>query len=259
MSAMREPQARLHAPVESDKQGGATSLLESVSHLATVEPAPIPGRRACASLAVETGAVTLVVVAAIRFLSVQSALELKWLLIPCLLVVAALLPTWLRGRQFPPVGLDGKRAVASLVLVCLTCICAVPAVLLGLRLMTWMHLPIPLKPAVADPGGWAAWLIYQFLYVAVGEEVFFRGYVQVNVMNWLGDRRRSGPYVAMVASAGCFALAHVVVQGQTICLVTFLPGLVLAWLFLRTRSLLAPILFHGLANVSYGVIALTVT
>jgi membrane protease YdiL (CAAX protease family) len=37
--------------------------------------------------------------------------------------------------------------------------------------------------------------------------------------------------------------------------VTFLPGLVLAWLFIRTRALLAPILFHGLANVSYGLFA----
>jgi len=65
-----------------------------------------------------------------------------------------------------------------------------------------------------------------------------------------------GQYLAVVVSAGCFALAHTAVQGQITSLITFLPGLVLAWLFLRTQSLLAPILFHGLANVSYGIIAL---
>jgi membrane protease YdiL (CAAX protease family) len=37
---------------------------------------------------------------------------------------------------------------------------------------------------------------------------------------------------------------------------TFLPGLILAWLFLRTGSLLAPIVFHGLANVSYAMMAM---
>jgi len=111
--------------------------------------------------------------------------------------------------------------------------------------------------------GGTRWLVYQFLYVAVAEELFFRGYLQANVMRLLGDARpgsrRIDPYVAIVISAGCFALAHAVVQGQITSLLTFLPGLILAWLFIRTHSLLAPILFHGLANVSYGVIALNLT
>jgi membrane protease YdiL (CAAX protease family) len=65
--------------------------------------------------------------------------------------------------------------------------------------------------------------------------------------------------IAIFVSAGCFALAHVVVQGQITAALTFVPGVILAWLFLRTGSLLAPILFHGVANVSYAVIALTLT
>jgi len=194
-------------------------------------------------------------IAAIRFLNVPPALELRWLLIPCLLVIAALLPTWLRGRQVPSLGLDRQHAGASLTLVCLTCLCAIPAFFLGLWLMVRMQLPVPLRPVVMGPDGWFTWLIYQFLYVAVAEEMFFRGYLQANVMKWLGDTRPAGQYVAVVVSAGCFALAHVVVQGQVTSLFTFLPGLILAWLFLCTRSLLAPILFHGLANVSYGIIA----
>jgi membrane protease YdiL (CAAX protease family) len=58
-------------------------------------------------------------------------------------------------------------------------------------------------------------------------------------------------------SATCFAVAHVIVQGQVTSIVTFLPGVLMAWLFIRTRSLLAPILFHGLANATYGIMAMT--
>ena len=214
MSTISGPQARLHAPGRSHKHSGSESLVEWASHLEAVQPACASDVRHSASLAVETGVVAVGTIAAIRFLNVPPALELKWLLIPCLLVIAALLPTWLRGRQFPSMGLDREHAGASLTLVCLTCLCAIPAVFLGLWLMVRMQLPIPLRPVVAGPDGWFTWLIYQFLYVAVAEEVFFRGYLQANVMKWLGDTRPPGRYVAVVVSAGCFALAHVVVQGQ---------------------------------------------
>ncbi|MBW7992570.1 MAG: CPBP family intramembrane metalloprotease [Planctomycetes bacterium] len=54
----------------------------------------------------------------------------------------------------------------------------------------------------------------------------------------------------------CFS-ADSIVQGRIILLLTFLPGLVLGWLFIRTKSLLAPILFHGLANTCYCLMAAT--
>ncbi len=256
---MSGPQIRLHAPAESDKQGGSESLLAWASHRQAVPPAYASGGRWSVSLPVETAAVAVGVVAAIRFLNVQPALEIKWLLVPCLLVIATLLPTWLRGSEFPHLGLDRGHATTSLRLLGITCLCAIAAVFLGLWLMVRMHLPIPLRPAMAGPHDWFTWLTYQFLYVAVAEEMFFRGYLQANVTKWLGDTHLGGQYVAVVLSAGCFALAHVAVQGQMTSLFTFLPGLILAWLFLQTRSLLAPILFHGFANVSYGVIAWILT
>ncbi|MCH7558803.1 MAG: CPBP family intramembrane metalloprotease [Planctomycetes bacterium] len=52
-------------------------------------------------------------------------------------------------------------------------------------------------------------------------------------------------------SAACFAVAHIIVWGQIISVFTFLPDLICGWLFIRTRSLLEPILFHGLANACY--------
>ncbi len=259
MQTMGGPQARLPAPGGSHKHSSSESLLEWASNLEAMQPVHASGDGRLASLPVETVAVTVAAIVGIRFLNVPPAAELKWLLIPCLLVVAALLPTWLRGRPFPSLGLDREHAGVSLALVSITGLCVIPAVFLGLWLMVRIQLPVPLRPVVAGPEGWLTWLIYQFLYVAVAEEMFFRGYLQANVTNWLADTRPAGQYIAVIVSAGCFALAHAIVQGQITSLFTFLPGLILAWLFLRTRSLLAPILFHGLANVSYGIIALIVT
>jgi membrane protease YdiL (CAAX protease family) len=212
-------------------------------------------------LAAETALVTIAAIAAVTFLNVQHSPDFRWFLIPSVLVSAALIPTWLRKDEFAHIGLDRDHATVALDTVCRTCVYVFPTIFLALWLMTSLRLPIPLKPVVAGPQNWLTWLVYQFLYVAVAEEVFFRGYVQNNVMrlmrgiHWIPIHTQQ--FIGMLASAGCFAVAHYVVQGQSLALLTFLPGLVLAWLFVRTNSLLAPILFHGLANVSYSIMALT--
>jgi len=130
-----------------------------------------------------------------------------------------------------------------------------------LRLLNSFGLGIPLQPMQPKEQGWVSWLFYQFMYVAVAEEVFFRGYVQKNILkltNPVKDcQRRLWKWLSIVLSAACFAVAHIIVFGQIILVLTFLPGLICGWLFIRTRSLLAPILFHGLANTCYCVIAAT--
>ncbi len=261
---MNRPQTGSGPGIASHKPGGRAYAVPWEPQFEWLRQALARAGKHPVSLAIETAAVTVVTVATIRFLNVQSALSFKWLMIPCLLVSAALLPTWLRKGEFPSVCPDRQHVTVSLRLVSYACLCMIPAVFLGLWLMVRMHMPIPLKPAVAGSDGWFTWLVYQFLYVAVAEEVFFRGYLQTNVMQLMqvlssghAALRRLDSHVIIVVSAACFALAHLVVQGQVMSLVTFLPGLVLAWLFLRTQSLLAPILFHGLANISYGVITLS--
>jgi membrane protease YdiL (CAAX protease family) len=214
-------------------------------------------------LAVETVAVTLGTIAALAVLNLPGPSGGRWLAIPALLVAAALIPAWVGKREFPRLGLDPEHLRSAIPLICRTGIVTFPPVFLGLWLLMLMHLPIPLRPPASATQNWLTWLLYQSLYVAVAEEVFFRGYVQANTASLLGQAAwLSGPWqqrVAILVSAACFALAHVVIHGQIISLLVFLPGLVLAWLFVRTRSLLAPILFHGLANVSYGVMAMALT
>jgi membrane protease YdiL (CAAX protease family) len=210
-------------------------------------------------LAVETALVTTVTIAAVNLLSTWSVGNL-WYVVPGILVAAALIPTWIGKREFPPIGLDAARIGPALVLLSRVTVWVFPAVFLGLWLLRSLEVPPPLRPVITGPRNWFTWLLYQFLYVAVAEEVFFRGYVQANTMRLLARVRRVPPTaqqcVAVLVSAACFAAAHVVVHGQIMSSLTFLPGLLLAWLFLRTRSLLAPIVFHGLANISYGIMAM---
>ncbi|UCD49846.1 MAG: CPBP family intramembrane metalloprotease [Phycisphaerales bacterium] len=210
---------------------------------------------------IETALVTIAALAAIKVLNVQRAQAMRWVLIPGILVGAALIPTWMARREFPRIGLNRNDAKLALATVGWVSAVVFPVVFLGLWILTRMGQPLPLQPALARQHDWAAWLVYQFLYVAVGEEVFFRGYVQANMTRFLGHRRWQSEAIrqalVLSLSAACFAAAHVIVQGRMVSLLTFLPGLLLAWLFLRTRSLLAPILFHGLANVTYGIMALT--
>jgi membrane protease YdiL (CAAX protease family) len=272
ISATRESRERPRGRDESHNRGDrqwladrqtVSALIARESDLSGVQGCP--GRRGWGhslSLAMETAVVAIITVTAVRFLNEQHALHIGWLAVPCLLVGAALLPTWLRKRDFPPIGLQGRSMLTSLGLASLTGICFIPAALGGLWLATRVHLSAPPSsgPTVATPQGWFIWLVYQFMYVAAAEEVFFRGYLQSNMTALIDmlhpSSRRFNQCATAIISAGCFAAAHVIAQGQIIALATFLPGLVLAWLFIRTRTLLAPILFHGLANVSYGLFAL---
>jgi membrane protease YdiL (CAAX protease family) len=214
-------------------------------------------------LGIETGVVTIGILALARVLHVGPYSTMRWFLIPSLLVAAALVPSWIARRPFSRIGLDRVNVGSALKLVACVCLIAGPIAFLVQWTATRLGLPIPLRPVFTSQGDCLSWLVYQFLYVAVAEEVFFRGYVQSNVMQLLARRRWKSAitarWVGIVISASCFAVAHVIVQGQVASLLTFFPGLLMAWLFVRTRSLLAPILFHGLANVAYGVMALTLS
>jgi membrane protease YdiL (CAAX protease family) len=229
-------------------------------------------------LITETVVVTACAMAVVRFLHTNGALGFQWLAVPSVLVAAALVPAWLRKREFPPIGLDLDHSRLIAGTLGWVCLCIFPALVGGLWMLASLHLPLPLLPIIPQQQGWLAWLFYQFFYVAVAEEVFFRGYVQANIMrlvglpsqvpmagSGLGEAILAHPrcgirdpklMIPILVSAACFALAHVVVQGQITSALTFVPGLILAWLFLRTGTLLAPILFHGLANVAYALIGM---
>ncbi|UCE48379.1 MAG: CPBP family intramembrane metalloprotease, partial [Phycisphaerales bacterium] len=172
-----------------------------------------------------------------------------------ILVIAAFLPTKMRHRRFADFGFNRIQIPTTLVVLGGTCIAVFPIAFCGLWVLKSYNIALPLPSALPREPGWVGWLFYQFMYVAVAEEVFFRGYLQSNILRLaqplIEQRLRLKQWVSIVLSAVCFAIVHVIVQGRFTAALTFLPGLVLGWLFIRTRSLLAPILFHGLANVCY--------
>jgi membrane protease YdiL (CAAX protease family) len=237
---------------------GSCAVFKSASPLVRRLAAACP-----IGLGVETAAVAVLTTAAVRLVSVHYAADIRRLAIPAVLVAGAALPTWLARREFAPFGLDADHCRRALRIVGLLCLWVFPLVFLGLGLLTLLHLPVPLRPVMAGRQNWFAWLLYQFLYVAVAEEVFFRGYVQANFARLLGRAPQlsvlAQQRLTILLSAACFALAHLVIQGQMASLLVFLPGLLLAWLFAHTRSLLAPVLFHGLANAGYFLLAMVLT
>lgn len=211
-------------------------------------------------LLLETALALVGAVLGIKAVGAVGASEVGWLLSPGILIAAAFVPLAVRRRKFVDFfGLNRGTIVASLVVLGWTCVAVFPLVFGGLWVLKSFDIRIPMPPALAQEQDWVGWLFYQFMYVALAEEVFFRGYMQSNILRLahllIGGRPRMRDWASIAISAGCFAVAHVIVQGQIASLMTFWPGLVLGWLFIRTRSLLAPILFHGLANVCYVVMS----
>ena len=209
-------------------------------------------------LLAETIGLTTAVILGIRILNESPLANALWLITPALLVAAALVPTIVRRARFAEIGLNLSQIKLALPLLCRTCLVVFPATFAGLWLLNSRGLESPLLPILPENQHWLCWVCYQFLYVAVAEEVFFRGYLLSNILR-LTSAIKCRPglrnWASIVLSAACFAAAHIIIQGQIIAVLTFLPGLVLAYLFVRTKSLLAPILFHGLANTCYCIMA----
>lgn len=216
------------------------------------------GKRVNVRLLIETALVTATAIVVLRLLLTSSSFGSAWYVGPAVLLAAGLIPTLIKRGEFVGIGLGSEQVRRSLILVAGVCIFIFPALAAGLWLLKLCGMQLPLRPVLPREQGLAQWLLYQFLYVAVAEEVFFRGYVQRNCLRLVNSfEGRPGmllKFTSIIISAACFALAHAIVQGQIVSLLTFLPGLILGWIFIRTGSLLAPILFHGLANVWYLVI-----
>ena len=208
------------------------------------------------SLLTETAFVTIIAIMIIRILDTSSIIKASWFVVaPGILIMAALVPTVITRRDFAGIGFNKSQIHHSLSLLGWACIATFPPMVLGLWLMRYLGFDLPLGSVMPPSQGWFCWMFYQFMYISVAEEVFFRGYIQDNILRLTGakaqEKRWLLQWISIIISAGCFTAAHIIVQGKITSVLIFLPGLVLGWLFVRTRSLLAPILFHGLANTTY--------
>ena len=93
-------------------------------------------------------------------------------------------------------------------------------------------------------------LILICLVAPVVEEIIFRGYV------YAGIRRRLPPYAAMIISGLLFGMMHTLESGLA---PLALMGVVLAWLYERTRSLVPSIVCHMLHNALVFALLVIIT
>ncbi|MCH9021983.1 MAG: CPBP family intramembrane metalloprotease [Planctomycetes bacterium] len=200
------------------------------------------------TLTAEMLLVTTTVILAIKYLNQILPASIAQLAGPTLLVAAAMGPTIIRRKNLIPIALSLNQWPKSLRLVGLTCLVAFPAALLGLWLLKQSGLTLPAPPTYSI-NTWISWILWQFLVVAVAEECFFRGYLLNNLMSLINKPNLRNSTIIVIVSALIFALAHILLENTILSALTFLPGLILGWLYLKTHSLLAPVLFHAASNI----------
>lgn len=107
-------------------------------------------------------------------------------------------------------------------------------------------LPNPVQPPQSL--GWlGSFALLQLVGVALPEELLFRGWMLPVLLQRAGPRGQSA-FWAVVASAGLFALIHLVDQPSPDRLLVFFPALLFGWLRLQTGSVWPSVLFHAWCN-----------
>jgi membrane protease YdiL (CAAX protease family) len=88
-----------------------------------------------------------------------------------------------------------------------------------------------------------------FLGIAIGEETFFRGFFYAT----FGNENLLGNWLTKnnLVSSLLFGIAHALVYYDPSRFKVFFPSLVMGWLYERSGSLGAPIIFHCLSDVIY--------
>ena len=92
--------------------------------------------------------------------------------------------------------------------------------------------------------------IYMFFWVALSQELFFRGIIQNFLSQWLGS------WVALILGTIIFGLAHVNYQGRQMVLMAACAGLFYGLVYLLTGNVLCAVICHTVTNVywkTFGV------
>jgi len=86
-------------------------------------------------------------------------------------------------------------------------------------------------------------LIYMTFFVALGEEVLFRGLVQRNLTNTYGWE------IGLLSTGFLFSVMHLTWRSVPKLGFTFFAGILFGYIYYKTKSLVAPIVLHGVNNV----------
>lgn len=99
----------------------------------------------------------------------------------------------------------------------------------------------------------------QMLVVALPEEAFYRGYLQTALEGAWHDRKRRvlGVEIGLgwLASAGIFAVGHLLTIPHPARLAVFFPALLFGWLRARTGGIGAGVAIHAMSNLFSAFLA----
>jgi membrane protease YdiL (CAAX protease family) len=229
--ALRQIRVRSYLPPERYRGPAVLVLVLLVLAVALLLTAPF-GDDATA-LVLGEGELTILGSVVILVASQVGMLLISWLLV--------FRPRALAGLPFPP---GSNAAGAILSGVGWGVVATIGASLLGAAVLFVLEsLGIEAGPQTAEQAisridPWLAVLAVVIL-APIAEEVFFRGVVFNALL------REAGSRWAYIGSAALFAVIHLEPVAM---LPLFALGLALAWVYQRTRNLLAPIAMHATVN-----------
>ncbi len=104
-----------------------------------------------------------------------------------------------------------------------------------------------LYPAPAFPSFEVKYLLrdmaYMLLFVGFGEELLFRGLLQVDLMKVFGE------LWGLILASAMFAIMHLTWRSVPELVFVFAAGLILGYFYWKTKSLTLPIIIHAVNNV----------
>ena len=85
-------------------------------------------------------------------------------------------------------------------------------------------------------------LIYMLCFVGLGEELLFRGLIQTDLMKVFGGK------MGLVLASLLFAVMHLTWRSLPELGFVFIAALILGAIYWKTKSLVLPIIIHGINN-----------
>ncbi len=95
-------------------------------------------------------------------------------------------------------------------------------------------------------------IIFQLFYIAIPEEIFFRGILLGNIKK----ENRNPISKENLFTSILFSIAHILIYKNPIMLKVIFPSLIFGFLFEKTNSLCAPIVTHLIYNIIYSAMFL---
>jgi len=228
--------------------------MTTTTHCSNIQPHTPHHAIIWCRLATVTG-ITIAAATAINLLTRCTPTHLDWVVMPSVLAASTCLASRRQRLTAHQIGLNtsplAKDLRPNLWALCLAASAAFS--LVGMLKCLGHQPPLAIN---LQPTDWLSWLLYQFAYVAVAEEIFFRGYILGTLLNLtpaLNEKwQKLWPAAAVLIAAILFAAAHILVIGQAIAAVTALPAILFGYLRLRTTAVWGPIACHATANIAYA-------